>query len=138
MLFNLWSKQNINHKTEEWAILKMYKISTLIFIVLHLNYLESYSLERECDSITLSACEVNACPKQSLNGLANSLVCQISCNSVGEDCSSWTYFADEKVKSFNNMDITVNHVNISILAVWTLFLSNFQMDNWVSRNWRDH
>ena len=92
----------------------MYKISNLIFIVLHLNYLESYSLERECDSITLSACEVNACPKQSLNGLANSLVCQISCNSVGEDCSSWTYFSDEKVKSFYNMDITVNHVNILI------------------------
>ena len=85
----------------------MYKISTFIFIVLHLNYLESYSLERECDSITLSACEVNACPKQSLNGLANSLVCQISCNSVGADCSSWTYFSEEKVQSIHNTDITL-------------------------------
>ena len=50
-----------------------------------------------CNLITLSACEVNSCPKQSVNGLPLASVCQISCSSLGSDCDSWTFYKNEKV-----------------------------------------
>ena len=53
----------------------------------------------DCEGIILSACEVNNCPKQAVSGLSHPGVCQISCDAVGKkDCSSWSYYENEKVR----------------------------------------
>ena len=78
----------------------MYKI--ILASIATLSLLGAYGKStsgapKGCNLITLSACEVNSCPKQSVNGLPLASVCQISCSSLGSECDSWTFYKLEKV-----------------------------------------